>query len=63
MTVPLITGIVVGNSFAIRQSLAVPVVIVSLLVALFSYRNLIFRDIVFYVAIFFLGIVIYPSSG
>lgn len=63
MTVPLIVGIVVGNSFAIRQSLAVPVVIVSLLVALFSYRNLIFRDIVFYVAIFFLGIVIYNKSS
>lgn len=62
VVVPLILGIVIGNNFAIHQTVVVPLLIALLFMALLSYKNLIFRDIVFYVAVIFLGIVLYNKS-
>lgn len=63
MAVLLITGIVLGSHFAFSQTVVISLLAAFLLIALFSYRNLIVRDIFFYISIVILGIVLYYNSN
>lgn len=63
VAVLLITGIVLGSHFAFSQTVVISLLAAFLLIALFSYRNLIVRDIFFYISIVILGIVLYYNSN